>query len=59
VFVASGSQAVNYDANVWHAPRTALSSPGEFVMFRWDDGGALDTETIPLGAPVAVELPER
>ena len=58
VFVASGSQAVNYDANVWHAPRTALSSPGEFVMFRWDDGGALDTETIPLGAPVAVELPE-
>ena len=59
VFVASGSQAVNYDANVWHAPRTALSSPGEFVMFRWDDGGTLDTETIPLWAPVAVELPER
>jgi len=57
VFMASGSQAVNYDANVWHAPRTALSSPGEFVMFRWDDGGVLDTETIPLGVPVAVELP--
>ena len=58
-FVASGSQAVNYDANVWHAPRTALSLPGEFVMFRWDDGGALDTELIALATPVAVELPGR
>ena len=57
VFVASGSQAVNYDANVWHAPRTALSPPGEFVMFRWDDGGALDTESLTLPTPVAVELP--
>jgi ureidoglycolate lyase len=58
VFVASGSQAVNYDANVWHAPRTALSAPGEFVMFRWDDGGAQDTELMVLTTPVAVELAE-
>lgn len=57
VFVATGVQAVNYDANVWHAPRTALSAPGEFVMFRFDDGSALDTELIPLPAPIAVELP--
>jgi ureidoglycolate lyase len=57
VFLASGSQAVNYDANVWHAPRTALGMPGEFVMFRWDDGGPLDTELVPLAAPVVVELP--
>jgi ureidoglycolate lyase len=57
VFVASGAQAVNYDANVWHAPRTALGPPGEFVMFRWDDGGAQDTELIALATPVAVELP--
>lgn len=57
VFVASGAQAVNYDANVWHAPRTALSAPGEFVMFRWDDGGGLDTELVPLATPIAVALP--
>ena len=56
VFVASGSQAVNYEANVWHAPRTALSAPGEFVMFRWDDGGAQDTELTALATPIAVEL---
>jgi ureidoglycolate lyase len=58
VFVAHGGQAVNYDANVWHAPRTALSLPGEFVMFRWDDGSDLDTEMRPLDRPIAVELPD-
>ena len=57
-FVASGSQAINYDANVWHAPRSALGAPGEFVMFRWDDGGALDTELVTLDEPVAVALPQ-
>jgi ureidoglycolate lyase len=56
VFVADGAQSVNYDANVWHAPRTALSAPGEFVMFRWDDGSDLDTETVALEAPIGVEL---
>jgi ureidoglycolate lyase len=56
VFVAEGSQAINYDANVWHAPRTALCAPGEFVMFRWDDGSELDTEMIELDAAIGVEL---
>jgi len=56
-FVADGSQAVNYDANVWHAPRTALSPPGEFVMFRWDDGSPRDTETCALDESVVVDLP--
>ncbi len=56
VFEASGSQAVNYDANVWHAPRTALGGPGEFVMFRWDDGSGADTEQRPLATPITVEF---
>jgi ureidoglycolate lyase len=55
-FVAQGSQAVNYDANVWHAPRMALNAPGEFVMFRWDDGSALDTEMLELAVPVDLDL---
>jgi ureidoglycolate lyase len=59
VFVASGAQAVNYDANVWHAPRTALGAPGEFIMFRWDDGGEQDTELRLLDVPIPVELPDR
>jgi ureidoglycolate hydrolase len=58
VFVADGSQAVNYDADVWHAPRMALCAPGEFVMFRWDDGSALDTELRTLEVPIVVELPD-
>jgi ureidoglycolate lyase len=56
VFVAQGSQALNYDANVWHAPRMALNAPGEFVMFRWDDGSALDTELLQLAVPIDVDL---
>jgi ureidoglycolate lyase len=54
VFVSAGGQAINYDANVWHAPRMALTAPGEFVMFRWDDGSAGDTELVALESPVAV-----
>lgn len=53
-FVAAGSQGVNYDANVWHAPRVALCAPGEFAMFRWDDGGGEDTELIELQVPFVV-----
>ena len=53
-FVASGSQGVNYDANVWHAPRVALCAPGEFAMFRWDDGGGEDTELAQLQVPLVV-----
>lgn len=53
-FVAAGSQAVNYNTGVWHAPRTAISGPGEFVMFRWDDGSADDTELLQIDTPVQV-----
>ena len=53
-FVAAGSQAVNYNTGVWHAPRTAISGPGEFVMFRWDDGSARDTELLKINTPVRI-----
>jgi ureidoglycolate lyase len=57
VFLAEGSQAVNYNPRVWHAPRMALSAPGEFVMFRWDDGSDSDTELIRLETALSVALP--
>lgn len=56
VFVAEGSQAINYDANVWHAPRMALNAPGEFVMFRWDDGSELDTEMRELDSAIDIDM---
>ncbi len=55
-FEANGSQAINYNANVWHAPRTAIGAPGELVMFRWDDGSEDDTELRLLETPITVEL---
>lgn len=55
-FVAEGGQAINFNADTWHAPRLALGGAGEFVVLRWDDGGPDDTEFQPLPAPIAVEL---
>lgn len=55
-FSAKGSQAVNYNANIWHAPRTAISSPGEFVMFRWDADDEDDTELFEVDATIEVLL---
>jgi ureidoglycolate lyase len=56
VFVCEGGQGVNYHPNVWHAPRTALSAPGELIMFRWDDGGKRDTDLIRLEPPVTIAV---
>jgi ureidoglycolate lyase len=53
-FVATGSQAVNYNTGVWHAPRTAIFGPGEFVMFRWDDGSDEDTQLLKIDTPIQV-----
>jgi len=55
-FVAKGTQAVNYDTGVWHAPNTPLAAPGEFVMQRFDDGSAADTELRPLDTPIEVDV---
>ncbi len=56
VFIAEGSQAVNYNADIWHAPRMALNNPGEFIMFRWDDGSNRDTVLIELEMDLMVDV---
>lgn len=56
VFTAEGSQAVNYNAGVWHAPRMVLDGPGEFIMMRWDDSSAADTDLRPLEVEIEVDL---
>jgi ureidoglycolate lyase len=56
-FVAAGGQAVNYAANVWHAPRMAIAGTGEFVMMRWDDGGEEDTQSIDLDPAIEIAVP--
>jgi ureidoglycolate lyase len=56
-FVAEGTQAVNYNPDVWHAPQTVLNGPGTFIMLRWDLGNADDTELRPLAVPIELALP--
>jgi len=56
-FVAAGNQAVNYAANIWHAPRIAIAGTGEFVMMRWDDGGEEDTQYVDLDTEIAIAVP--
>jgi ureidoglycolate lyase len=55
VFEATGGQAVNYDANIWHAPRTVLHKAGSFIMLRWDNETAADTELLTLDEPIIVD----
>ncbi|MEW6670325.1 MAG: ureidoglycolate lyase [Thermodesulfobacteriota bacterium] len=55
-FIADGSQAVNYNAGTWHAPRTAIREPGEFIMFRWDEENSLDVELVQLDDAVEVNV---
>ena len=56
-FHATEGQSVNYNANVWHAPRMVLRKPGSFVMIRWDEETADDTELITLQQPLIVAEP--
>jgi ureidoglycolate lyase len=58
-FHATGGQTVNYNANVWHAPRMVLYDPGAFIMLRWDADTAADTELITIEQPVIVEAAEN
>lgn len=55
VFEATGGQSVNYNANIWHAPRTVLHESGSFIMLRWDAGTAGDTEVLTLDEPLVVQ----
>lgn len=56
-FIAAEGQSVNYNANIWHAPRMVLEKPGSFVMMRWDANTDEDTELITLETPIVVAAP--
>ena len=56
VFVAEGTQAVNYYPNVWHVPHMVLDGPGMFIMLRWDCGNPDDTEYVPVEPPIFLDL---
>lgn len=51
-FVASGEQAINYRAGVWHCPLIALDNMAKFVVLMWKDGSAADEEFVDLAEPI-------
>jgi ureidoglycolate lyase len=57
-FVAVATQGVSYAPGTWHHPMTVLDRPGEYVVLRWDDGTAADTEWRHLADPVLVDVAE-
>jgi ureidoglycolate lyase len=54
-FHARGDQAVNYNRGTWHHGFMAFQRPGTFLMLRWEDGSAEDTEFLPLGEKITVQ----
>lgn len=56
-FHATGGQTINYNANVWHAPRMVLHDPGSFIMLRWDADTYSDTELLSLKEPFIITPP--
>jgi ureidoglycolate lyase len=52
VFVAAGSQAINYRAGVWHCPLIVLDQLAKFVVVMWKDGSSDDEEFIDLAEPL-------
>lgn len=56
VFIADGTQALNYNARVWHSPNMVFDGQGEFIMLRWDDKSPEDTKIHPLDSPVEIEI---
>jgi ureidoglycolate lyase len=56
-FHAFEGQSVNYNANVWHAPRMVLRKTGSFIMIRWDEGTEDDTRLLTLPQPLVVTEP--
>lgn len=56
-FHATGGQTINYNSNVWHAPRMVLHDPGSFIMLRWDTDTDSDTELLTLKEPFIVAPP--
>lgn len=53
-FLCGPGQGVEYGVGTWHHPMVALDAPGEFAMFAYEDGTALDCEVRQLGSSLTV-----
>jgi ureidoglycolate lyase len=58
-FYATEGQCVNYNADIWHAPRMVIKNRGSFIMIRWDAETPEDTDLITLEQPLIVVTPHN
>jgi ureidoglycolate lyase len=54
-FRVPGHVGVNYRADTWHHPLTALERPARFVVLTFVDGSATDEQFVKLPEPVTIE----
>jgi ureidoglycolate lyase len=55
-FRVPGTVGVNYRADTWHHPLTALDGPARFTVLTFVDGTATDEQFVPLPKPVTIEI---
>lgn len=55
VFRVPGDTGINYRADTWHHPLSALERAARFAVFMFVDGTADDEQFVPLPEPVIVE----
>lgn len=54
-FRVPGDTGINYKADTWHHPLTALERVGRFIVLTFVDGTASDEEFVPLPEHVTIE----
>jgi ureidoglycolate lyase len=54
-FRVPGNVGVNYRADTWHHPLTALDGPARFVVLTFVDGTATDEQFVRLPAPITIK----
>jgi ureidoglycolate lyase len=55
-FRVPGNVGVNYRADTWHHPLTALGGPARFVVLTFVDGTTTDEQFVALPEPITVAL---
>jgi ureidoglycolate lyase len=56
-FRVPGDVGINYAANTWHHPLSALEREARFVVLTFIDGTETDEQFVPLPEPVVLDLP--
>ena len=56
-FQVPGDVGINYAANTWHHPLSALEREARFVVLTFLDGTETDEQFVPLPEPVVLSLP--